>query len=104
MFRPTQLEIDQIKKKLSDGNSRFENGKLLVEVNLSDLNTLLDLTYKYERDWNGTCEVLSKANELIKSEEELNLKYYYGLNSILNLNDTNTLEDAYKIARKGLES
>lgn len=50
MFRETQIEIDVAKKKLSEGNSRIENGKTLVEVGLSDLNKLLEIAYHHEKE------------------------------------------------------
>ncbi|MGX5609899.1 hypothetical protein ACWKTZ_26375 [Bacillus cereus] len=50
MFRHTQMEIDKVKEKLSNGNSRFEEGKTLTEVHVSDLNTLLDIAYKHEEE------------------------------------------------------
>ncbi|MDA1675629.1 MULTISPECIES: hypothetical protein [Bacillus cereus group] len=50
MFRNTQVEIDKVKEQLSNGNSRFENGKALTEIHVSELNKLLDIAYKHEEE------------------------------------------------------
>lgn len=112
MFRKTQLEIDQIKEKLSNGESSFKNGSAMVEVSLSDLNKLLELAYFHEKESERTqsdfikkTKVLQKSFELLDDIESERAKYFYALDKILELNETaHCLEDAFEIARSAMET
>ncbi|MBG9694204.1 hypothetical protein ABD91_26090 [Lysinibacillus sphaericus] len=69
MLRSTQIEIDQVKAKIHGSESNFVDGQVIMNVSMTDINQLLDLAYRYERESFGTSEVLQKANELLEAPQ-----------------------------------
>lgn len=65
------IRIDELKKQMSNGKGRFEDGKALVEVSVSDLNSLFDITYKQAEDWVKLRDYISrKANQNLITDEQ----------------------------------
>ncbi|MDY0951704.1 hypothetical protein COL15_16240 [Bacillus thuringiensis] len=98
-------KIDLIKEKLSNGKSRFENGKNVVEVSLSDLNELLRLAYdinNYRLNALWNLEQTSKAckeYEICKEKYEESLKLIKGITNGL---DNAIVKDVNRIAKESL--
>ena len=81
MFRETQIEIDVAKKKLSEGTGRIKHGKTLVEVGLSDLNKLLEIAYRHEKE---NYQLKHKLNAFLIWEEMFPcIKTYNNSNPVL---------------------
>lgn len=100
-----EKKIDSIKEKLSNGKSRFENGKTLVEVSLSDLNELLSLTYdinNYRLNCLWNLEQVSKA---CKEYNVINEKYKQSLKLIKGVTngvDNSIVKDINRIVNEVL--
>lgn len=68
------IRIEELKKQMSNGNGRFEDGIALAEVGVSDLNSLFDITYKQAENWVKLKEFISqKANKNLITDEHWGL-------------------------------
>lgn len=70
MTRSTQIEIDNLKTKIEGAESKFVDGQVMMNISMSDINKLLELAYRYERESFGPSDVLLKeANKLLESPQ-----------------------------------
>lgn len=77
-------KIDLIKERMSSGKSRFENGKVLVEVSLSDLNELLDLAYKVTYIDTAIYEINQLQNKIEPSRNSNIERHFENIKCLLN--------------------
>jgi hypothetical protein len=100
-----EKKIDAIKEKLSNGKGRFEDGKTLVEVSLSELNELLNLAYEINNYRLNCLWNLEKTADGCKEYSQINEKYQEALKLIKGVsNGSNNpiLKDINKIANEVL--
>lgn len=100
-----EKKIDLIKEKLSTGKSRFEGGKTIVEVSLSDLNELLSLAYDINNYRLNCVWNLEQASKGCKEYEMRNEKYQESLNLIKGITngvDNAIVKDVNRIATESL--
>lgn len=102
-----EKKIDLIKEKLSHGNSRFEDGKALVEVSLSDLNELLSLAYdinNYRLNCLWNLEQVSKSCKEYATKIEAYQHSLVWIKGITNGVDNAITKDVNRIANEVLNS